>query len=82
MFLAIETIGVLSEEDLSRFRTLEVRRTSYEVRPDAYSREEIEQNEMAIVRFLGEIYRRFGLDDSRLTSVNVYTGTISYESDG
>lgn len=68
----------LSEEDLARYRALHVRQEGYNVRPDAYSVQEIEQNEMAMLRLKGEIVDRYSLDDTRLWALSAYSGVIIY----
>lgn len=80
--MTTETIGRLSDEDLARFRSIFIRKQGYEIRPDAYSREEIEQNEMSMIRFCGEIGQRYDIDDSRTWSISSYMGVISYEPEG
>ena len=70
--------GKLTPEDLARYRALHVRREGYSIRPDAYSVQEIEQNEMAMLRLKGEIVDRYSLDDMRLWDLSAYSGVIIY----
>lgn len=68
----------LSEEDLARYRALHVRQEGYNIRPDAYSVQEIEQNELAMIRLKGEMVGRYDLDDLRLWNISAYSGLIIY----
>lgn len=68
----------LSEEDLARFRALDVKKESYRIKPDGYSAQEIEQNEMALSRFWGEIAKRYEIDDAKRWTISAITGVIIY----
>jgi hypothetical protein len=70
--------GKLTPEDLARYRALHVRQEGYNIRPDAYSVQEIEQNELAMIRLKGEMVGRYDLDDLRLWNISAYTGVIIY----
>lgn len=71
-------VARLSPEDLARFRAIDVRREAYRVKPEGFSVTEIEQNEMAFQRFMGEVAERYELDDVKAWRVSQYSGVIVY----
>lgn len=73
-----ESCGQLSEEDLARFRMIITRRESYRIAPEKYSAQDIEGNEMSHARLMGEIVKRYNLDDTRRWGISAFTGVMVY----
>ena len=74
-------VATITAEDLNRYRAIVARCNGYTNHPEAYSAQEIEQNEMAYFRFHGELVQRFAIDCRRTWNVNVNTGEIMYSED-
>ena len=73
----------LTDEDLARFRSMDAKKEGYRVKPDGYSAQEIEQNEIALSRFWGEVAKRYGvnarlLGTKRATFVIDEQGTVAW----
>lgn len=76
--MTANVIGKLEAEDLTRLRQLVVKRDAYNIAPDKYSANDIEQNEMSYMRLMGEIAERYNVEDSRQWKISQYTGMIIY----
>ena len=68
----------LTDEDLARFRSMDAKKEGYRVKPDGYSAQEIEQNEIALSRFWGEVAKRYEIDDAKRWTISASTGVIIY----
>ena len=62
------TLAALNAEDLTRWRMVVAQQKAMEVKPDAYSRQEIEQAYLLHMRLWGEFIQKYDVpDDSNLT---------------
>ena len=68
----------LTDEDLARFRSMDAKKEGYRGKPDGYSAQEIEQNEIALSRFWGEVAKRYEIDDAKRWTISAFTGVIIY----
>ena len=73
-----EIIGHLNNEDLQRFRAVEVRRRALSRNPGAYSAAETEQITLAEIRMDAEIAERYSIDSQRSWMVSAVDGAIAY----
>ena len=71
-------VATLNTEDRARYRQLAVREQGYRINAAAYSRDEIEQNEMALFRIREEFIERYELDDTRDWKISISSGLIIY----
>lgn len=73
------TIAQLSAEDLTRWRMVNAKLKSAEIKSEAYSREEIEQAFMQSFLLWGEFMRAYDLPDEKDLAISVHTGRCFVE---
>lgn len=78
--MALKTVyGKLDAEDLARVRMNDARCKGIELKPSAYSRDEIEQAQIANDRLMGEIAEKYGVPGDGAWSIYRSLGHIVME---
>lgn len=70
------THALISGEDLARYRLLQARIKSMELKPSRYLREEVEQAYIALWRFYEDVAAAHEVDDSLAWGISLMTGLI------
>lgn len=76
-----EILARLSDEDLRRWRMNTAKTAAQKIKPEAYSREEIEQTEFERMRLGGELLDTYGIAHELFVSIQTWTGTIEVDED-
>lgn len=74
-----ETAGALNAEDTGRLLLIEARRNALEINPDAFSQGESVEIVRASIVLIGELLKRYDIDEGRQWHISKYTGVITYE---
>lgn len=64
----------ISSEDLALLRMNDSRMRAMEIKPEAYSREEIEQQFLKRLQLHGDLCQRYGVDNTRRWTILPETG--------
>lgn len=73
-------LGIMSDEDLSRYRISLAKMLAVESKPDAYGAADIEQAYMGLWRMQGEVLNKFGVDaPGNGWAIDHVTGKVGYE---
>ena len=71
-------IGRLTEEDLGRLRMATVKKWAPAEHPSVYSKEEKEAGMLAYYHLMGELVKRYEIDDTRGWEASPFSGLIYY----
>ena len=74
-----QVVGKLTQEDLTRLRSVVARRNAITENPTAFGAEETITAEMADLRMTGELLERYAVESWRDWKISSYTGDIWYE---